>query len=94
MSHRKWKETKQQPGTAGPGSILGYCFVSLRFLCDIHSIHSVFNSIFASAVLLFGLGNCMSGGYDTGGVAGHHHSATCDLDPGPGVKAINFPEID
>ena len=41
MSHRKRKETKQQPGTAGPGNILGCCLVSLRFLCDIHSIHHV-----------------------------------------------------
>ena len=35
------KETKQQQGTAGPGNILGCCSVSLRFLCDIHSIHPV-----------------------------------------------------
>ena len=41
MSHRKRKETKQQPGTAGQGNILGLCLVSLRFLCDIHSIHSL-----------------------------------------------------
>ena len=41
MSHRKQKETKQQPGTAGPGNIIGCCLVSLRFLCDIPSIHSV-----------------------------------------------------
>ena len=43
MSHRKQKETKQQPVTAGPGNILGCCLVYLSFLCDIHSIHSVFN---------------------------------------------------
>ena len=41
MSHRKQKVTKQQPGTAGPGYRLGCCLVSLRFLCDLHSIHSV-----------------------------------------------------
>ena len=41
MSHRKRKEIKQQPGTAGQGNILGCCLVNLRFLCDIHSIHSV-----------------------------------------------------
>ena len=41
MSHRKRKETKQQPGTARPGNILGCCLVYLRFLCNIHSIHSV-----------------------------------------------------
>ena len=41
MLHRKWKETKQQPGTAGPGNILGCCLVSLCFLCDIHSVHTL-----------------------------------------------------
>ena len=41
MAHRKQKETKQQPSTAGPGNILGCCLVSLRFLCNIHSIHPV-----------------------------------------------------
>ena len=28
MAHRIWKETKQLPGTAGTGSILGCCLVS------------------------------------------------------------------
>ena len=32
LSHRKRKETKQQPGTAAPGNILGSCLVSLCFL--------------------------------------------------------------
>ena len=41
MAHRKRKETKQQPGTVRPDNILGCCLVSLRFLCDIHSTHSV-----------------------------------------------------
>ena len=41
MSHRKWRDTKQQPGTGGPGNILGCCLVSLRFLCDLHTIHNV-----------------------------------------------------
>ena len=41
MSHRKQKEAKQQPGTAGPGNIFGCSLVSLRFLCDIHSIQSL-----------------------------------------------------
>ena len=36
MSHRK--ETKQQPGTAGPGNIVGCWLVYLHFLCDIHSV--------------------------------------------------------
>ena len=30
MAHRKWKETKQEPGTAGPGNMLGCCLLSLR----------------------------------------------------------------
>ena len=41
LSRRKRKETKEQPGTAGPDNILGYCLVSLCFLCNIHSIHHV-----------------------------------------------------
>ena len=41
MSHMNWKDTKQQPCTSGQGNILGCCLVSLCFLCDIHSIHSV-----------------------------------------------------
>ena len=32
LAHRKWKETKLQPGTAGPGNMLGSCLVSLHFL--------------------------------------------------------------
>ena len=32
MAHRKWKETKQEPGTAGPGNMLGCCLVSFHFL--------------------------------------------------------------
>ena len=32
MAHRKWKETKQLPGTAGPGNRLGSCLVSFHFL--------------------------------------------------------------
>ena len=32
MAHRKWKEIKQQPGTAGPGNMLGTCLVSFHFL--------------------------------------------------------------
>ena len=32
MAHRKWKETKQEPGTAGPGNRLGCCLVSFHFL--------------------------------------------------------------
>ena len=32
MARRIWKETKQEPGTAGPGNMLGCCFVSFHFL--------------------------------------------------------------
>ena len=32
MYHRKWRETKQPAGTAGPGNMLGCCLVSLHFL--------------------------------------------------------------
>ena len=32
MAHRKWKETKLQPGTAVPGNMLGCCLVYFHFL--------------------------------------------------------------
>ena len=32
IAHRKWKEIKLQPGTAGPGNMLGCCFFSFHFL--------------------------------------------------------------
>ena len=35
MAHRIWKETKHEPGTVGPGNILGCCLVSFHFLWDI-----------------------------------------------------------
>ena len=38
MAHRKWKETKLQPGIAGPGNMLGCCLVSFQFLWAIHPI--------------------------------------------------------
>ena len=41
MAQRKWKEIKQQPGTAGPGNMLGCCFISFHFRCDIHPIRPV-----------------------------------------------------
>ena len=41
MAHRKWKEAKQLPGTAGPGNMLGCCFISSHFLWDIHPIRPV-----------------------------------------------------
>ena len=44
MGHRKWKETKRQPGTAGPGNMLGCCLVSLHCLCSILCSHSVLST--------------------------------------------------
>ena len=41
MAHRIWKETKQQPGTAGPGIMLDCCLVSLCFLWAILSTITV-----------------------------------------------------
>ena len=41
MAHRKWKEAKQLPGTAGPGNMLGCCLISFHFLWAIHPIHPV-----------------------------------------------------
>ena len=41
MAHRKWIETKQLPGTAGPGSMLGCCLISFHFRCDIRPIRPV-----------------------------------------------------
>ena len=32
MAHRKWKEAKQLPGTAGPGNMLGCCLIFFHFL--------------------------------------------------------------
>ena len=32
MAHRKWKETKQLPCTAGPGNMLGCCLISFHFM--------------------------------------------------------------
>ena len=41
MAHRKWKEMKQQPGTAGPGNMIGCCLLSFHFLWAIHPIRPV-----------------------------------------------------
>ena len=41
MAHRKWKETKQHPGTAGPDNMLGCCLVSFHFLWAILSTSTV-----------------------------------------------------
>ena len=31
LPHRKWNEIKQQPGTAGPGNLLGCCLIYFHF---------------------------------------------------------------
>ena len=41
MAHRIWKETKQQPGIARPGNMLGCCLVSFHFLWAILSTSTV-----------------------------------------------------
>ena len=41
MSHKKRRETKQQPSMLPGPAVPCCCLVSFCFLCDIHSIHSV-----------------------------------------------------
>ena len=41
MAHRIWIETKQEPGTAGKGNLLGCCLVSFHFLWTILSTSTV-----------------------------------------------------
>ena len=41
MAQRKWKEIKQEPGTAGPGNMLGCSLLSFHFLWAIHPIRPV-----------------------------------------------------
>ena len=41
MAHRKWKEAKQLPRTAGPGNMLGCSLISFHFLWAIHPIRPV-----------------------------------------------------
>ena len=43
LPDREWKETKQQPGTAGPGKMLGCCLVSFHFLWGKLSMHTVYD---------------------------------------------------
>ena len=45
MAHRIWEETKQPPGTAGPGNMLGCCLVSFHFLWAILSTSTVVNDL-------------------------------------------------
>ena len=47
IAHRKWKENKLQPGTAGPGNMLGCSLVSFHFLWAIlcpQAVHVVEDS--------------------------------------------------
>ena len=41
MAHRIWKETKLQPGTAGPGNMPGCCLISFHFPLAILSTSTV-----------------------------------------------------
>ena len=46
MAHRIWIETKQEPGTAGIGNLLGCCLVSFHFLWTILSTSTVLSQKF------------------------------------------------
>ena len=39
ISHRKRRETKQQPSMLPGPAVPGCCFVSFCFMCDIHSVY-------------------------------------------------------
>ena len=39
LPHRKWKGIKQQPGTAGPGNMLGCCLIYFHFLQELIPCH-------------------------------------------------------
>ena len=47
MAQRKWKDTKQQPCTAGPGNMLGCCLIYFHFqwaILSTSTVHSWFES--------------------------------------------------
>ena len=46
MAQRKWKDSKQQPGTAGPGNMLGCCLIYFHFLWAILSTSTVVYKLF------------------------------------------------
>ena len=50
MSHRKWRESKQQPSRSRSGNQLSCCLVSLDFLCDILSGGPVIKTAVVPAV--------------------------------------------
>ena len=45
IAHRKWKETKQEPDTAGTGNMLGCSLVYFHFLWVILSTSTVLKYI-------------------------------------------------
>ena len=45
-THRKWREIKLQPGTAGTGNMLGCSLISFHFLLAILCPEAVSNSIY------------------------------------------------
>ena len=54
MAHWKWKETKQEPGTDGPGNMLGCCLISFHFLWAIlclQALHFELNGIVALCLI-------------------------------------------
>ena len=60
MSHRKRRETKQQPSILPGPAVPGCCLVSFCILCDIHSIHSVQYSVSVKVWERWGLGPSLS----------------------------------
>ena len=54
MSHRKRRETEQQPSMTPVPAVPGCCLVSFHFLCDIHSIHSVCKLLYVMQSALVG----------------------------------------
>ena len=54
MAHRKWKEAKQLPGTAGPGNMVGCSLISFHFLLAIPPIRPVV----VLQRLILDVGNC------------------------------------
>ena len=51
MAHRKWKETKEQPGTAGPGNMLSCCLISFHFLWVILNTSTVHKLLVTTVVV-------------------------------------------
>ena len=52
MSHRKWRETKQQPSRARSGHQISCCLNFLHFLCDILAPITVYMNIVVHICLL------------------------------------------